>query len=92
MKENNFWGLKKWRRPEGRPISISSYSLPDYTWSSVLLNRCALLRKPPCKHRGALTATKITKIALVANSFCVRYAPYSAPMDVELAHLNLTSH
>ncbi len=72
MPENSFWELKKWRRPEGRPISISGFSVPDYTWFSVLPNRCAILSEPPCKHRGASVATKITKLTLVASLFCVR--------------------
>mgnify|MGYP001597919532 CR=1 FL=1 len=69
MTENNFRGLKKWRRPEGRPISISGISVPDYTWSSVLRKRCAVPSEPPCSYRGASTATKITKLTFVASPF-----------------------
>ena len=95
MKGNNISGLKKWRRPEGRPISISSYSLLDYTWSSVLLDRCAVPSKPPCKHRGALTPTKITKIIFVASHFLSN--PFtlhcmSHPTVVEHEDLNLIRH
>jgi len=92
MKGDNFGGLKKWRRPEGRPISISSVSMLDYIWSSVLLKRCAVLREPPCKHLGVSTLTKITNLTFVASHICVRYAHISPRLDAELEHLNLTAH
>ena len=92
MKKDNFWGLKKWRRPEGRPISISGMSVPDYTWSSVLLDRCAVLSEHPCKHRGASTATKITKITLVASPFLSGYTHHFSSSGVQDGLLNLIPH
>jgi len=92
MLGNNFGGLKKWRRPEGRPISISGMSVPDYIWSSVLHKRCAVPSEPPCSYRGASTATKISKLSLVASPFYVRNSHYLAIALTELERTNLTSH
>ena len=92
MKGNNFWGWKKWRRPEGRPISVSSLSLLDYIWFSVRLNRCAVLSQHPCKHHGTWTALKITKLLLVASPISVRSASIPQRHGVKHELQNLIPH